>query len=137
MTAQVGLIAVNLLGEIAADEEQHHLHAEVQQQQQQLQQLQLQLQPGERPPSSIAGVGMGVGFGGGGSALGARPPSTLPPEPQVCLFFVVLGGWAGIGWTVLVSVWPVITDARTPTPDRTWRTSSHRSTRRRRGSWRP
>lgn len=90
---------MNLLGEVAADEEQHHLHAEVQQQQLQ----QLQLQPGERPPSSIAGVGIG----GGGSALGARPPSTLPPEPQVCAV-VVLGGWVGIGWTVFVLLWPVL-----------------------------
>lgn len=77
---------MNLLGEIAADEEQHHLHAEVQQQPQ-------QHQPGERPPSPIAGVGIGGGTGGGGESAGARPPSTLPPEPQVCCFVEIDSDW--------------------------------------------
>jgi hypothetical protein len=82
----VGIIAVNLMGEVAADEEQHHLHAEVQHAQ-------------DRPPSSTSSsIGMGMGGGGGGmppqgpasmamamATAAARPPSSassLPAEPQ-------------------------------------------------------
>jgi len=66
--AQVGIIAVNLLGEVAADEEQHHSHAEVQHAHH------LHDAAGfERPPSSISSAGAG---------LGLPPSSSLPADPQ-------------------------------------------------------